>query len=119
MASALSPAKLAYRQSPEERERRRLYAKQYRQRAAAKARDAERAQRRRATADGAALNRERVKADRAKLGRAYLAELLHSETKLPCREIPDSLVILKREQISLRRLAAQMRTAAAATKEPA
>lgn len=113
----LSPAQIAYRQRPEEREKRRQYAKAHRQRVDVKALDATRKRAERATAEGAARNRALVKADRAKLGRNYLSQLLADETGLPCREIPEYLVALKRDQITLRRLANEMGQAAQLKKE--
>lgn len=116
---AVSEAKKAYRQTPAEKEKRRLYAKEYRQRVEAKKRDAERAARRRAEPGGAELNRARVKANRTALGRNYLTELLADETGMPCRAIPEDLVALKRDQIGLRRLAIELQQAANQAKEEA
>lgn len=114
---AVRPDQKLYRERPEEKEKRRLYAKAYRQRAEAKVRDAARAQRRRDAPGGHELNRQRVKADRAKLGRAYLTALIKQETGVPCAAIPDDVVALKRDQIQLRRLADAMQKAATETKE--
>ena len=115
----LTEAQKAYRATPEEREKRRLYAQAHRRRPEVMAADRLRAQKRRAAPDGAETNRQRVKANRAALGRNYLAELLASESGTPGRHMPENLVDIKREQITLRRLAATMQAAANQAKEQA
>lgn len=114
---AVRPDQKLYRQSEAEKDKRRLYAKQYRQRAEAKQRDAERARRRRAQPGGAELNRARVLADRAQLGRAYLAQLVKEQTGVPAPKIPEEVVALKRDQIQLRRLSESLQAAANQAKE--
>lgn len=102
---AISDAKKAYRKTPAEKARRTEYLREYRQRPEVKARDALRAQRRRAAPGGADINRQRVKDNRARLGRNYITELIHESTGLPCKDIPDEIVNIKREALVLRRLA--------------
>lgn len=113
----ISAAKKAYRQQPAEREKRRQFSAEYRQRPEVKAREAERAKRRRATKQGAATNRSRVKADRAKLGRAYVSQLLAASVGARCAEIPTEFIDIKREQILLRRLATSLEIAATHERE--
>jgi hypothetical protein len=99
----LTEAKKRYRSTEAEKAKRAAYAKAYRQRAEAKQRDRDRAAVRRALPGGAELNRLRVKANRAALGRNYLSELLVHGTDLTCSSIPDWLIEFKRQQMQMRR----------------
>ena len=87
------------------------YQRAYRQRPEVKARERERALKRRAAKGGAEINRARVKLNRKKLGRAYLAELIKNAAPAPisARDIPESLIERKREALLLKRIAAAMR----------
>ena len=109
---AINEAKKAYRKTPAEKEKRRLYAIAYRQRAEAKAREKHRAAIRRAAPGGAEANRERVKANRSNLGRNYISELVAESTGVACRDVPDEVVNMKREALRLRRMAATLTKAA-------
>lgn len=108
----LTATQKAYRQQPAERQKRIEFFRAYRQRPEVKAREAERARKRRSTTKGAANNRARVKADRKKLGSAYIGMLLSDQTGIPQSEIAPEFIELKREQILLRRTAVAMETAA-------
>jgi hypothetical protein len=90
-----------------------IYWREYRRRPEVMARERARAQARRDAPGGAELNRARVKANRAKLGRNYIAELLRDTVAVPARAIPDSLIVIKRESLLLKRMAKEMRRAAA------
>lgn len=108
----ISAAKKQWRKSAAGREARNAWLRAYRQRPDVKAREAKRAKGRRETPGGAEINRARVKANRAKLGRNYLTELIRDQTGVACRDIPGRLVDLKREQLLLTRLAVTMKQAA-------
>lgn len=90
----------------------RAYLRSYRQRPDVKARDRERAQRRRNAPGGAEINRQRVKNNRAQLGRNYITELVRGTTGIRCRDVPAQIVEMKRAALQLRRLAKQLTSTA-------
>lgn len=94
----------------------RAYWAEYRRRPEVMARERERARQCRAQPGGAEANRDRVKANRRKLGRAYLAQLISAATGVPQREISPAAIDAKREQILVSRALAIV-TKAVACKE--
>ena len=66
------------------------------------------AQRRRATPEGAETNRMRVMKDRAKLGRAYLGQLIAQQCGVTAAEVPSEAIDAKRQSLVLRRIAHQI-----------
>jgi len=85
------------------------YQRAYRQRPEVKERERARARERRARPGGAETNRERVKRDRKKLGRAYISALIRGLIRISARHIPDEVIEHKREALVLRRLAKSIR----------
>lgn len=84
------------------------YWREYRQRPEVKARERERARKRRAAPGGAETNRARVKANRARLGRNYITELLRDATGVRCRDVPPEIVEMKRDALEFRRASQQL-----------